>query len=299
MTSSAAKMSSKDKKKDRKKDRKKDKKEKRKRKKLTARNADKHDLYQRSVQAPEMDSRFLARTFKKLSGRPLRVFREDFCGTFVLSCHVAKLHKDMQVIGVDLHGPTLDWGRKHNLAALDPKEQERVTLFQKNVLDVREPKADLIAAMNFSYSVFKTRPEITAYIQNSFRALKPGGVFLMDVWGGSETQVLQEEETEQDDGFTYIWDQDDFDPLTYNTICKIHFGFKDGSKLRNAFVYDWRLWTIPELREMMEAAGFQDVHVLWEGTERGTGEGNGVFRRVKRGDPDEAWIAYVVGSKPA
>jgi SAM-dependent methyltransferase len=299
MASTAPKKRSKDEKKHRKKDRKKDKKRKdKKKRRLTARSADKHDLYQRSVQAPELDSRFLARTFKKISGRPLRVFREDFCGTFVLSCHVAQLHKDMRAIGVDLHGPTLAWGREHNLSALAPEEQQRVTLFQKNVLDVHEPKADLIAAMNFSYSVFKTRPQITAYIKNSYRALREGGVLLMDVWGGSETQVLQEEETDQD-GFTYIWDQEDFDPLTYNTICKIHFGFKDGSRLRNAFVYDWRLWTIPELREIMEEAGFVDIHVLWEGTERGTGEGNGVFRRVKRGDPDEAWIAYVVGSKPA
>ena len=118
-----------------------------------------------------------------------------------------------------------------------------------------------------------------------------------DAWGGSETQEVQEEEREQE-GFSYIWDQDDFDPLTYNTICKIHFEFEDGSRMRNAFVYDWRLWTLPELREIMDEAGFVDVHVLWEGTELDTGEGNGVFRRVKRGDPDEAWIAYVVGSKP-
>ena len=48
----------------------------------------------------------------------------------------------------------------------------------------------------------------------------------------------------------------------------------------------------------MEEAGFMDVHVLWEGTDHDTGEGNGVFRRVKRGDPDEAWIAYVVGRRP-
>ena len=68
--------------------------------------------------------------------------------------------------------------------------------------------------------------------------------------------------------------------------------------MRNAFVYDWRLWTIPELREIMQEAGFVDIHILWEGTERDTGEGNGVFRRVKRGDPDEAWIAFVVGRKP-
>ncbi len=270
---------------------------KKKRQKLTARNADKHDLYQRSVQAPDIDSRFMARQFKKISGRPLRVFREDFCGTFTLSCHVVQLHREMQVIGVDLDGPTLAWGREHNLAPLKADQRRRVTLLQKNVLDVQTPKADMIAAMNFSYSVFKTRKDITAYIKNSYRALNKGGVLIMDVWGGSETQVVQEEERPQG-GFSYIWDQEDFDPVTYNTICKIHFGFKDGSRLRNAFVYDWRLWTIPELREIMQAVGFVDIHILWEGTERDTGEGNGVFRRVKRGDPDEAWIAYVVGSKP-
>ena len=272
-------------------------KKKRKPKRLTARNADKHDLYQRSVQAPEIDSRFMVRQFKKITGRPLRVFREDFCGTFVVSCHVVQLHREMRAIAVDLDGPTLAWGRKHNLAQLTEDQQRRVTVFQKNVLEVQRPQADLIAATNFSYSVFKTRKEMTAYIKNSYRALRPGGVFLLDIWGGSETQILQEEEREQE-GFAYVWDQDDFDPLTYNTLCKIHFQFKDGSRLRNAFIYDWRLWTIPELREIMQEAGFQDIHILWEGTERDTGEGNGVFRRVKRGDPDEAWIAFVVGSKP-
>ena len=210
---------------------------------------------------------------------------------------MVQLHREMRVIGVDFDGPTLAWGRKHNLAKLTEDQQRRVTVLQKNVLEVQRPQADLIAATNFSYSVFKTRKEMTAYIKNSYRALRPGGVFLLDIWGGSETQILQEEEREQE-GFAYVWDQDDFDPLTYNTLCKIHFQFKDGSRLRNAFIYDWRLWTIPELREIMQEAGFQDIHILWEGTERDTGEGNGVFRRVKRGDPDEAWIAFVVGSKP-
>ena len=266
-------------------------------KKLTSRNADKHDLYQRSVQAPDIDSRFMVRQFKKITGRPLRLFREDFCGTFTVSCHVVQLHSQIRAIGVDLDGSTLAWGRKHNLSKLTEDQQSRVTVFQKNVLDVQRPQADMIAVTNFSYSVFKTREQMTAYIKNSHRALKPGGVFLLDVWGGSETQILQEEEREQD-GFDYVWDQDDFDPLTYHCLCKIHFQFKDGSRMRNAFVYEWRLWTIPELREIMQEAGFVDIHILWEGTERDTGEGNGVFRRVKRGDPDEAWIAYIVGRKP-
>ena len=53
-----------------------------------------------------------------------------------------------------------------------------------------------------------------------------------------------------------------------------------------------------DLREVMEETGFEDVHVLWEGTDRETEEGNGVFRRVKKGEACEAWIAYVVGQRP-
>ena len=63
-------------------------------KKLTARNADKHVLYQLSVQAPDTDSKTYARWFKRYTGRDLRSMREDFCGTAVLSCHHVKNHKD-------------------------------------------------------------------------------------------------------------------------------------------------------------------------------------------------------------
>jgi hypothetical protein len=97
--------------------------------------------------------------------------------------------------------------------------------------------------------------------------------------------------------FTYVWHQADFDPITHHILCKIHFEFKDGSKMKNAFTYDWRLWTLPEMRELMDEAGFKDIHVLWEGTDK-KGEGNGEFTRVERGDDEEAWIAYVIGQRP-
>jgi SAM-dependent methyltransferase len=229
----------------------------------------------------------------------MRRFREDFCGTALLSCEVVARHRENHALGVDLDGPTLDWAREHNLSRLTEHQRRRVQLVQADVLDVRQPRADLIAALNFSYCVFKTRPELLAYARNAHRSLVDGGMFLVDAWGGSETQVLQAEERQVDgdngSAFTYIWDQTEFDPVSYSTTCRIHFEFRDGSRIRNAFVYDWRLWTMPELREVFEEAGFRDVHVLWEGTDRDTMEGNGVFRRVQRGDPDPSWIAYVVG----
>ena len=85
---------------------------------FTARTADRHELYQLSVQAPERDARFLSRYVLKTTGRPLRRFREDFCGTALLACWFVKLHRDNHAVGVDLHWPTLAWGRIHNVARL-------------------------------------------------------------------------------------------------------------------------------------------------------------------------------------
>jgi SAM-dependent methyltransferase len=267
--------------------------------KLTARTADRHVLYQRAVQAPAADAAFYARWFRKYAGRELRMLREDFCGTAVLSCHHVKRHRDNRAIGVDLHWPTLAWGRIHNVRQLlDADQQRRLLLLQKNVLDVRSPKADAILALNFSYSVFKTRSELAAYVRNCHAALRPGGILFLDAWGGPDVLQRKTDRTRHGD-FTYLWEQRRFDPISHEITCAIHFEFKDGTRLRDAFVYDWRLWTLPELRELFEEAGFEDVHVLWEGTDHATGGGNGVFRRKERGDMDEAWISIVVGRKAA
>ncbi len=269
---------------------------KKKKRKLTHRNADKHDLYQKSVQAPDVDAQFLARLYKKANDNPARLFREDFCGTAILSCEFVKRHSKNHAIGVDLDRPTLDWGRKHNLSDLSKDQHKRIRLIQDNVLKVHSPKADIIAAMNFSYSVFKTREAFGAYISNAHRSLNENGLFVMDAWGGAQSQELMEERKRMS-GFTYVWDQFDFDPVSHHILCKIHFEFRDGSRIKNAFIYDWRLWTLPEMQELMTDAGFQDVHILWEGTEKKTGGGNGVFRPVTRGGDELAWIAYVVGKK--
>jgi SAM-dependent methyltransferase len=265
--------------------------------KLTARTADRHVLYQDSVQSPEDDARFFSRYYEKTTGERLRLFREDFCGTALLSCEFVRLRDGNRALGVDLHAPTLAWARAHNLSRLSPEERSRVQLVRGNVLEVKRPKADATAALNFSYSVFKKRRDLARYIRNVYAGLRPGGLFFIDAWGGGQTQFIMKEKRRLH-GFTYVWDQAEFDPITHDILCRIHFEFRDGTRMRNAFVYDWRLWTLPEIRELMEDAGFDDVHVLWEGTNRKTGKGNGVFRRVERGGEEEAWVAYVVGRRP-
>ena len=264
--------------------------------------ADPHDLYQKSVQSPDNDIAFLSDYFKEYSGKPLRHFREDFCGTAYLSSYFVTQHSKNYALGVDLDWPTLNWGIKRNISTLTPDQQQRISVVNDNVLNVQQPRMQMIAALNFSYMVFHDRRTLLHYLTNAKKSLRTGGLLVMDIWGGSESQVLQEEPREIDNSedptigdFIFTWDQDIFDPFTYKYTTRIHFSFSDGSEIRNAFVYDWRLWTIPEVTELMAEAGFQDIHVLWEDTDPETKEGTQTYHRAEKGDADLAWIAYIVG----
>jgi hypothetical protein len=267
--------------------------------------ADPHLLYQKSVQSPEQDIPFVTGYVQEYTKQPLRWLREDFCGTALLSSYFVTRHPDNHALGIDLDWPTLNWGIKHNVSHLTPDQQQRLALVNDNVLNIQHPLSQLTLAMNFSYMVFRDRPALFHYFTNARKSLQPGGLFMLDIWGGSETQVAQEEhreiENSDDDGigdFIFVWDQDIFDPTTYFCTTRIHFLFRDGSELRNAFVYQWRLWTIPDVMELLQEAGFADVHFLWEGTDPDTHEGTGTYHRVEKGDSDPSWIAYIVGQNP-
>jgi hypothetical protein len=267
--------------------------------------ADPHILYEKSVQSPDFDLPFFAEYFENYTGRPLRLLREDFCGTAALSAYFVTQHPENHAIGVDLDWPTLNWGIKHHVSLLPVDQQNRLTLIHGNVLDPHSSQVQLAVALNFSYMIFKDRPTLRQYFKRAKESLQPGGMFILDIWGGSESQVLQEEprdiDNPEDDGigdFTFIWDQDAFDPTTYFCTMRMHFTFQDDSEMRNAFVYDWRMWTMPEVMELMNEAGFRDVHFLWEGTNRKTNEGTGTYHRVEKGEADLAWVTYIVGVNP-
>lgn len=267
--------------------------------------ADRHVLYQKSVQGPDSDIPFFEYHYEEYTGQELRNFREDFCGTAALASYFVTVHPENRATGVDLDWPTLNWGIKHNVSCLSPDQQRRINLVHGNVLDRHPSKAQLTVAMNFSYMVFKERPTLLQYFKRAKESLRPGGMFMVDIWGGSESYVLQEEAREvknsEDDGicdFTFIWDQDVFDPATHHYTTRIHFQFEDGSEMRDAFIYDWRLWTMPEVMELMKEAGFKDVHFLWEGTNKKTNRGTSTYHRMDKGEADSAWIAYIIGVKP-
>ncbi len=267
-------------------------------KRLTmAERADIHELYELSVQNVEHEIEFLQETFRSLTGRTAYLFREDFCGTASAACQWVRQGSEYQAIGVDINPKVLDWGRRNRVARLDSEDQARVSLIESDVMTVETPKVDLLAAFNFSYFIFDTRDKLRAYFRRVLDALKDDGVFFCDLFGGPETQEETREKTKhKKHGFTYIWHQAEFHPVTHYIRCHIHFKFKDGSKIKKAFTYEWRLWSAPEIRELLLEAGFRKATVYWEGEDE-DGEGNGEFAPDERGEADLAWIAYIVAEK--
>jgi len=264
--------------------------------KLTmAERADRHELYEASVQSVEEECAFISETFAAIRGRKPKTFREDFCGTTNASCQWVRLSNDNRSIGVDIDAEVLNWGRQHRLKRLAPQQQERVTLIQSDVLSVQMEPVDVVGAFNFSYWVFKKRAKLREYFSKVCQALNPDGIFFLDAFGGYEAFEESEEKTKYDH-FTYIWDQAHYYPVTGEVICHIHFKFPDKSKLKKAFTYDWRLWTLPEITEVLEEAGFARSTVYWEGTDD-DGEGNGEFTPEAKGEADAGWIAYIVAEK--
>jgi SAM-dependent methyltransferase len=251
-------------------------------------------LYQTAVQSPEHDVAFIDRVFNKKNKRLPQILREDFCGTACLSAHWVRVRPDNRAVAVDHDPEILAWGRAHNIRPLG-RDAERVKLVRADVRNVREPKVDVVAALNYSYFVFKERRHLLDYYRTARRCVQPGGIFVLDIFGGYETQTLARDATRHD-WFTYVWEQRAFDPLTNRSRFFIHFEFDKGRPIRNAFSYDWRMWSIPEVRDTLAEAGFGHVEVYWEGIDAKTAEGDGVYRLINKARNAPGWNALIVAS---
>ena len=267
----------------------------RKRKATMASMADVHALYQQAVQCVEAEIDFVDETFKKLRRRKAKYLREDFCGTANAACEWVRRHRTNRAVAVDLDAEVLEWGRAHNVEPLGAAAS-RIELVNADVRDVDRSGMDAVLAMNFSYWVLHTRAGLRRYFENVRDALVEDGIFFLDAYGGYDA-FREMKETTENDGFTYIWDQARYDPITGRNRCHIHFRFPDGSRIKDAFVYEWRLWTLPEIREVLEEAGFRDVTVHWQGTDAETGEGDGKFAPAEHGEADAGWITYITALK--
>lgn len=257
--------------------------------------ADPHELYEESVQDVEEECEFVSARYREIRGRDALSFREDFCGTASAACQWVRQGPQHTAIGLDIDPEVLSWGRQNRLSRLNDEQRSRVTLIESDVMNARTEPVDVVGAFNFSYFLFKTRRALKGYLATVYEALKPDGVFVLDAFGGYEAFEEMKEKTKYDH-FTYVWDQAKYYPVTGEMLCHIHFKFPDGSKMKKAFSYDWRLWTLPEILELLQEVGFKNPVVYWEGTDE-DGEGDGVFTPEAKGEADAGWIAYLVAEK--
>lgn len=259
-----------------------------------AEQADKHICYEESVQCVESEIDFVDTTFLKIRKRLARTLREDFCGTTNTSCEWVSRRKTNKAVCVDLDEDVLDWGKTNKISKLSIDQQKRITILNDNVLTVKTDKVDIVLAMNFSYWILQERKLTIEYFKKIYNTLVKDGIFFVDAYGGYEAFQELVEKT-KNKNFTYIWDQHRYNPITGIAKNYIHFKFKDGSKINKAFTYEWRVWTMPEILEMLTEAGFKPT-VYWEQADE-DGEGSGVFIPETEGDADAGWIAYVVAEK--
>jgi len=264
---------------------------------------DRHTLYEVSVQGTDWDLDFLDRTFRRRNRREPRLFREDFCSTAALATAWAQRHPANRSWAVDLDAEPLAWARAHRLPYVR-EAAKRVTLVRADVRRPQKPLVDVACALNFSWWVFHRRADLLAYLRAARAGLRPGGVLVLNAFGGTRAERELSERTRKPasnapDGtavppFTYVWEQAAFNAVDRRLLAHIHFEFRDRPRLARAFTYDWRMWSLPELHEAVLEAGFADFEVWSEGWNSRRRAHTGTLHRRVQLENDDCWIAYGV-----
>lgn len=244
------------------------------------------DLYELCVTEPNRLARFIVAAH----GQQPRILREDFSGTGALA----------------RAWPTIVHGGRAVAVDADPRPLARanapgVRTVHADVLKARA-KADVIAATNFPLGYWHTRRELVAYLRLSLARLRPHGVFVADTYGGSDTwrtgRVTQRLRGPRGERVAYTWEQRRADPFTARVLDVLSFRVTAAGRTRtfsDAFVYDWRLWSVPELRDAMIEAGFRVVDVYDRLGDAVDQDGVLHVRPVTPDEPiDDPFVAYLV-----
>ncbi len=245
----------------------------------TTQHFDKHDLYELCVQNPEA----LIPLLNAIHANSPLVLAEDFSGTAILSHRWVAQSDAHRAIATDLDQEALNKHAGH----------PRVTKVCANVNDATGP-ADILFVGNFSIGYHHTRAELVAYFKQAHARLKEsGGTFLCDTYGGENAYTLGgvHRPTPMGDGrlCRYTWEQRDADPLTGMVTDVIHFRIEQAGVITEeydeAFVYHWRLWSVPELIDAMREAGFTQVQCYNKLPDAVDDEGNAYINPIV--DPQE------------
>jgi len=275
---------------------------------LGGRRLNRFDLYELAVQAPAMEAAFV----RAVHGGNPRTLCEDFCGPASVARAWCALHPRFDAVAVDRDPVPLAHARaraaEHDQTRNDTT-LTRLRLKMQDVLSARG-RADIIASFNFAVCELHQRDHLLAYLRSAKKRLKRGGVLVADLYGGpgslAPSATARRIPTE---GGTlmYRWEQRRVDPLTARVVNAIHFilpgkGPAKSRTFRDAFVYDWRLWTVAELRDAMLEAGFAATEVYNSYGDAVDSDGNLYVRPCatddEPGEPHELgenFVVYIAG----
>ena len=256
---------------------------------------DRFALYEAAVQVPEHEVSFFERAFKDAHHREPRVLREDFCGTAAVARAWVASATDRKAFAVDHDPAPLAYARTQAERLLESDARARLTLIESDVRLAVTPAADVAAVQNFSINELGDRRVLVAYLADVHANLAGEGVLVLDVMGGPARQVDARTEVRRFRGFEMEWTQRRYDPIAGRGQFALSFVLDDGTRMGDAFTYDWRLWTIPELREALADAGFAESVVYWAGEDTKRGGHQGVYKRRREAPADASYVAYVVG----
>ncbi len=250
-------------------------------------------LYEAAVQHPLAEVRFLDRAFRHAHRTTPLLLREDFAGTCAVAAAWCASHPQRQAMAVEAHGPTLHWAMRRH------RDIDDLHGVEADVMAVRLPRVDVLAALNFSALIYHDRASMLAYFKHARRCLRKPGLLVLDLFGGAgamrpgtQSRDIHAEDPTLD-RFTYHWEQRSFDAATARIDCRIHFTGPAGGDRRNAFRYDWRLWTPSEWLELLQQAGFTTTHLWCDRSNPATGRSDGRYRPVRKLVNRDEWVAYI------
>ncbi|MBI5364776.1 MAG: methyltransferase domain-containing protein [Planctomycetes bacterium] len=259
---------------------------------------DRHELYERCVQAPERLVPFL----RAIHGGSPTVLGEDFCGTAALSRRWVRSVPGGSAIALDHDAEVLA------LAAARATDEgargiEFVRGDARSASDLARHACDVLFVGNFSIGEIAARSELVAYLRRSRARLLKHGTFICDLYGGASafrTGAVERLHALSDGRrIRYTWEQRSADPRSARVENALHFRVERRGEIEEewtaAFVYRWRLWSPAELCDAFDEAGYGGVG-FW----RDLPEGDAPPRPVETPDElGENWIVCVSAQSSA
>lgn len=240
-----------------------------------------------------------------------RTLREDFSGSAALARAWAASHPTRRAIAVDL-----------DRAPLQRAKARRVRTIEADA-ETCTAKADIIAATNFPIGYHHTRRDLLRYLKAARASLNRRGILVFDLYGGRDAftpgkiiQLLRAPKHKPWSGelIEYTFEQRTANPRTGRVVDALHFkAWPARTKtpanprakqpapaidLPDAFIYDWRLWSLPEIDDALHEAGFAHIEIHSRLGDAIDNEGRVLLNPAREPDDlDENWVVYVVARK--